>query len=44
MKKMYEKPDVELVYYMPLESIMEQDGNPSITDGGEDWPEESVGE
>lgn len=37
MNTMYEKPSIELIYYKPLENIMDQDGNPSITDGVEDW-------
>lgn len=39
MNKEYERPDAELISFRPAEGIMVQDGNPSIGDEGENWPE-----
>ena len=36
MLQTYEKPNADLIYYRPAEAVMDQDANPSITDGGED--------
>ena len=41
MNKKYETPDAEVIYFRPAEGIMVQDGNPSIGDEAEDWPEDS---
>ena len=41
MLQNYERPNADLIYYRPFESVMDQDGNPSITDGNEELPEET---
>ena len=40
MKTMYEKPEIEVIAFKAMEALMVQDGDPSITDGDEDWGDE----
>lgn len=40
MEEVYEKPNAELIYYAPAEAVMDQDANPSIGDGVENWGED----